>query len=66
MEDPVGYGRRRSDVVVRHLMRCGCCREEALTLAGEARLLRAAFAALPLAPDFTEGVLARIGAERVG
>jgi hypothetical protein len=43
-----------------HLYVCGECREEAERLTAEHELIREAFDALSVRPDFTSGVLARI------
>ena len=63
-EEAVGYGTARGRRLGRHLEVCGFCREEAAALEGEVRLLRMAFSALPLRPEFTREVLERLGAVR--
>jgi hypothetical protein len=50
--------------VARHLFECRDCREDASRLAAETELIRAAFAALPVSPDFTAVVLERIARRR--
>ena len=64
MKEPAEFRAYRRVGLDRHLGQCECCREEAAKLSGEERLLRVAYADLPLRPGFTEEVLVRIGALR--
>jgi predicted anti-sigma-YlaC factor YlaD len=50
--------------VARHLLECRDCRDDALRLAAETELLRAAFLSLPVSPGFTAEVMERIGRRR--
>jgi len=59
-EEVPGYGPPPRGAIRRHLDRCEVCREEAGRLDREARVLRRAFLSLPIRPDFTDGVWARI------
>ena len=59
-EEVVGYGPPPRGSLRRHLDRCGVCREEAERLLREGELIRRAFRALPVRPDFTEEVMRRL------
>ena len=60
MEGTATWGATAGRRLRRHLADCPCCREEVGRMAGEERLIRAAYARLPIPPDFTRQVWARI------
>ena len=59
-EPAATYAGARPARLSRHLAVCASCRETARDLERDRRLIVAAFEFLPLRPDFTQVVMARI------